>query len=61
MHASIGEIARHFGSDQAMIEVMIDEWIRKGKVEKKAQDSFSHACCGKCGTYRSNPYRWIGG
>lgn len=35
-HASIGEIAGHFGTDPSTMEARIDEWIRKGKVEKKA-------------------------
>ncbi|MBM3421961.1 MAG: FeoC-like transcriptional regulator [Chlorobi bacterium] len=58
--ASVGDIARHFGSDTVMAETMIDEWIRRGMVEKKAADSFSHVCCGKCSAHRSDICHWIG-
>lgn len=59
--ASISDIARHFGADPHTAETMIDEWIRKGKVEKRVADSFSRACCGKSDSHRADLYAWIDG
>ncbi|MBV5320012.1 MAG: FeoC-like transcriptional regulator [Chlorobium phaeobacteroides] len=58
---SLSEIAGYFKADMAMIESMLDHWIRKGRVQVKQADAFSASCCGKCGGHKQVWYTWVDG
>jgi len=46
--ASLPELARHFNADSALIESMLDLWIRKGRVVLRHSKSCGSSCCGNC-------------
>lgn len=57
--ASLGDIALHFDSDPAAIQGMLDVWIRKGKVEKRAATASCGSSCQQCDPATTEIYRWV--
>jgi hypothetical protein len=57
---SLHEMSLHFSSDASAISAMMENWIRKGKVEKIQMDSGSCGGCVMCPKDIKVHYQWIG-
>ncbi len=57
--ASLADIALHFESDPAAVQGMLDIWIRKGKVEKRAATASCGSSCQQCDPAATEIYRWL--
>lgn len=56
--ASLGDIALHFDADPAAVQGMLDIWIRKGKVEKRAATASCGSSCQQCDPSSTEIYTW---
>ncbi len=59
--ANLSDIALHFDSDPDAVRGMLEQWIRKGKVRRRA----ATASCGSGGCTQCDPatteiYDWVG-
>ena len=57
--ASLGDIALHFDADPAAVQGMLEIWIRKGKVEKRAATASCGSSCQQCDPAATEIYRWL--
>jgi putative ferrous iron transport protein C len=55
---SLHEAAVHFKKDPAAIGGMLENWVRKGRVEKIAAGTCPRGCC-TCAQEKVELYRWI--
>ncbi|MEN8168308.1 MAG: FeoC-like transcriptional regulator [Pseudomonadota bacterium] len=59
--ATLADIALHCDADPDAVRGMLEQWIRKGKVERRmASDSCGSNCC-SCDPATVEIYVWLGG
>ncbi len=52
------DIVNHFRAEQSVVEPVIELWIKKGKVIRKAGDGACKGCC-KCDPATIEFYEWL--
>lgn len=60
-HATLHDIALHLDSDESAVEAMLEQWQRKGRVERS--EVLPQGCGTSCRSCSSRPeavYRWKG-
>jgi hypothetical protein len=59
--ASLAELSLHFRVDADAMRGMLDQWIRKGKLQKLPQGAKCSGCCeSTCDSDSMEIYHWIG-
>jgi hypothetical protein len=59
--ASLAELALHFRVDPDAMRGMLEQWIRKGKLQKLPQGAKCTGCCqSACNSTSMEIYQWIG-
>ena len=57
--ATLADLALHFDTDPQAMRGMLEQWVRKGKVRKKALNISCGSSCDKCDTAATEVYEWI--
>lgn len=54
------DLARHFYVSENMMQSMLEQWLKKGKIEKLTVSSSCSSGCGGCNESSDNQfvYRW---
>jgi hypothetical protein len=59
--ASLAELALHFRVDADAMRGMLDQWVRKGKLQKLPQGAKCSGCCeSSCDPEGLEIYEWVG-
>ena len=57
----LGDLALHFDTDPDAMRAMLDQWIRKGRVERiDINVCCGRSCCGACDAAAVECYQWKG-
>ena len=56
--ASLGDIALHFDADPDAVRGMLQAWIRKGKVIRRASTASCGSSCQQCDSASTELYIW---
>ncbi len=56
--ASLYDISVHFDTDPNAMRGMLEQWIRKGRVQKLSASSSCGISCNKCDTENTEIYQW---
>ncbi len=59
-HMSLVDLARHFYVSETIMQSMLDQWVKKGRVEIKEQGGLCGTACGSCdeATQIKTIYHW---
>jgi putative ferrous iron transport protein C len=57
--ASLSDISIHFDTDPDAVRSMLEQWIRKGKVNKLSAKATCGSSCNKCEQEGSEIYHWV--
>jgi len=58
--ATLSDLALHFDTEPQALRQMLDQWVRKGRVERLAVSSSCGSSCNKCNPAATEIYRWLG-
>ena len=56
--ASLAEIALHCDAEPDAVRGMLEQWMRKGKVERRLMNDLCNTGCGKCDPASVELYIW---
>ena len=56
---TLSDIALHFDSDADAVRGMLDIWIKKGKVERRAATASCGTSCQSCDPAATELYFWV--
>lgn len=59
--ASLADIALHFDAEPDAVRGMLDAWIRKGKVIRRASTASCGTACQSCDPASTELYVWVKG
>ena len=57
--ATLADIALHCGAEPDAVRGMLEQWIRKGKVEKQMANSACGSGCNQCDPAAVEIYTWL--
>ena len=57
--ATLGEIARHLGSEPAAVQGMLQVWIEKGRVRRHQPTGSCGSSCTQCDPSAIEIYEWL--
>ena len=58
-NATLVDICIHFDTKPEAMRGMLEQWIRKGKVQKHSMDASCGGSCTKCDPESTEIYRWV--
>ena len=56
--ATLAEIALHMDADPDAVRGMLEQWVRKGRVEQRKVDMACGSQCHRCDTASTELYIW---
>ncbi|MCG7896695.1 MAG: FeoC-like transcriptional regulator [Candidatus Thiodiazotropha taylori] len=59
--ASLADIARHLDADAEAVRGMLEQWERKGRVERRKLKAECGSSCNRCDPSSMELYVWRGG
>jgi putative ferrous iron transport protein C len=59
--ATLAEIALHFDADPEAVRGMLEQWVRKGRVEQRQMEAACGSSCHRCEPAARELYVWRGG
>ena len=60
-NAALADICIHFDTKPEAMRGMLEQWIRKGKVQKHSMDVSCGSSCSKCDPESTEIYKWVDG
>ncbi len=57
---SLSDISVHFDTDPEAMRGMLEQWIRKGRINKRILGASCGSSCNKCDTKDTEMYQWVG-
>ena len=58
--ANLEEMARHFRQEPELMRILLQHWVRKGKVVQRPKPSGCGSRCTQCDPKNAEIYEWIG-
>ncbi len=58
--ATLADIALHFDTEPAAMRGMLDQWVRKGRVELRKTEAACGTSCNRCDPAARELYVWRG-
>ena len=58
--ATLAEIALHFDTEPDAVRGMLDQWVRKGRVEQRKTEPACGTTCSRCDPAAMELYIWRG-
>jgi len=59
--ASLSDIALHFDADPEAVRGMLEVWVRKGQVQRRAATAACGSSCSQCDSATTELYIWRSG
>jgi hypothetical protein len=57
--ASLADLSVHFGVEPDAMRGMLEQWIRKGRLNKLPQGVACQGCCEACNSDKLEIYQWM--
>ncbi|MGD8908845.1 MAG: FeoC-like transcriptional regulator [Chromatiales bacterium] len=58
--ATLADLALHFDTEPAAMRGMLDQWVRKGRVERRRVEAACGTSCNRCDPAAMELYVWRG-
>lgn len=59
--ATLADIALHFDTNPEAVRGMLQQWVRKGRVEQRQVEAACGSSCNRCAPAARELYVWRGG